>query len=179
MTTLVERRRTGWDVVLGILLLLAGLFVVGNAVTATLLSVLLLGWFAIGAGVATLVGAFVRRGAGIAWSAALGGAALIVLGVIVVRDPLAGAAGLTLLAAALFLAVGLARLAAAIQVPEARVVLIVSGLLSVALGLVVLFNLTIAVPSLLGLLLGVQILIEGATVLVAGRPRPGAAATTT
>jgi membrane protein HdeD len=37
----------------------------------------------------------------------------------------------------------------------------------------VLFNLTIAVPSLLGLLLGVQIVIEGVTLLVAGRLRPG------
>ncbi|WP_207787345.1 HdeD family acid-resistance protein [Actinomycetospora cinnamomea] len=168
----MDRRRTGWDVVLGILLLLAGLFVLGNAVIATFLSVLFLGWLAIGSGVVTLVGAFVRRESGISWSAALGGAVLIVLGVIIVRDPLAGAAGLTLLAGALFLAVGLARLFAAAQVPSARAVLIVSGILSVVLGLIVLFNLRIAVPSLLGLLLGIQILVEGATILVAGRLRP-------
>ncbi|MDD7967993.1 HdeD family acid-resistance protein [Actinomycetospora lemnae] len=174
MATVMERRRTGWDVVLGILLLLAGLFVLGNAVIATFLSVLFLGWIAIGSGVVTVVGAFVRRESGVSWSAALGGAVLIVLGVIMVRDPLAGAAGLTLLAGALFLAVGLTRLFAATQVPAARVVLIVSGILSIALGLIVLFNLTIAVPSLLGLLLGVQVLIEGATILVAGRLRPAA-----
>ncbi|GAA4783110.1 HdeD family acid-resistance protein [Actinomycetospora chlora] len=172
MTTTMERRRTGWDVVLGILLLLAGLFVLGNAVIATYLSVLLLGWFAIGAGVVTLVGAFVRREAGISWSAALGGAVLIVLGVIIVRDPLAGATGLTLLAGALFLVVGLTRLIVASQVPAARTVLIISGFVSIVLGLIVLFNLQIAVLSLLGLLLGVQILVEGITILVAGRLRP-------
>jgi len=172
MATVMERRRTGWDVVLGILLLLAGLFVLGNAVVATFLSVLFLGWLAIGSGVVAVAGAFFRRESGVSWSAALGGAVLIVLGVIMVRDPLAGAAGFTLLAGALFLAVGLTRLFAATQMPSARVVLVVSGILSIALGLIVLFNLSIAVPSLLGLLLGIQVLIEGATILVAGRMRP-------
>jgi uncharacterized membrane protein HdeD (DUF308 family) len=176
MANVVERRRTGWDVVLGVVLVLAGLFVLGNAVVATFLSVLLLGWIAIGSGVVTLVGAFVRRESGVSWSAALGGAVLIVLGVIMVRDPLAGAAGLTLLAGALFLAVGLTRVLAATQVPSARVVLIISGVLSIVLGLVVLFNLSVAVPSLLGLLLGIQVLVEGATILVAGRVRPAARA---
>ncbi len=176
MTTVMERRRTGWDIGLGILLLLAGLFVLGNAVVATIVSVVFLGWIAIGSGVVSLVGAFVRRESGVSWSAALGGAVLIVLGVVIVRDPLMGAAALTLLAGALFLAVGVTRLFAAAQVPEARTLLIVSGLLSVALGLIVLFNLSIAVPSLLGLLLGIQILVEGATLLIAGRMRPSVAA---
>lgn len=172
MTTVMERRRTGWDIGLGILLLLAGLFVLGNAVIATIVSVVFLGWIAIGSGIVSLVGAFVRRESGVSWSAALGGAVLIVLGVVIVRNPLAGAAALTLLAGALFLAVGVTRLFAAAQVPEARTLLIVSGILSIALGLIVLFNLSIAVPSLLGLLLGIQIVVEGATLLIAGRLRP-------
>ena len=176
MTTAMERRRTGWDIGLGILLLLAGLFVLGNAVLATIVSVVFLGWIAIGSGVVSLVGAFVRRASGVSWSAALGGAVLIVLGVVIVRDPLAGAAALTLLAGALFLAVGVTRLFAAAQVPEARTLLIVSGLLSIALGLIVLFNLSVAVPSLLGLLLGIQIVVEGATLLIAGRLRPSVTA---
>jgi membrane protein HdeD len=177
MTTVLERTRTGWDVVLGALLLLAGLFVLGNAVLATMVSVLFLGWIAIGAGVVTLVGAFARRATGVSWSAALGGAVLIVLGVFIVRDPLAGAAGLTLLAGSLFLAVGLTRLFASAQVPQVRAVLMVSGILSVLLGLVVLFNLSAAAPALLGLLLGIQILVEGMTIIVAGRLRPSSAPT--
>ena len=176
MTTVMERRRTGWDVVLGILLLLAGLFVLGNAVLATIVSVLLLGWIAIGSGVVTLVGAFARRHAGVSWSGALGGAVLVALGVFILRDPLVGAVGLTLLAGSLFLAVGLTRLFAAAQVPEARVLLVVSGVLSVVLGLVVLLNLWTAAPALLGLLLGIQILVEAVTLLIAGRLRPAPAA---
>src|SRR5690242_17676853 len=167
MTTALERRRTGWDVVLGILLVLAGLVVLANAVVATFLSVLLLGWFAVGAGVVTLVGAFVRGSSGISWSAAFGGAVLVVLGVFIVRNPLGGAVGLTVLAGSLFLAVGLARLIAASQVPAARGLLIVTGIVSVLLGLVVLFNLWAAAPALLGILLGIQIVIEGVVIAVA------------
>ena len=81
-----------------------------------------------------------------------------------------------MLAGSLFLAVGLARIVTASQAPAARGLLTATGILSVLLGLVVLFNLWTAAPSLLGVLLGVQILIEGVTVAVAGRWRPGPAA---
>src|SRR3712207_8254818 len=46
-------------------------------------------------------------------------------------------------------------------VPEARVVLIVSGLISAVLGLWVLLNLMTATLTLLGTLLAVQTLLEG------------------
>ena len=65
---------------------------------------------------------------------------------------------------------------AATQAPADLALLIVVGCLSVLLGLVVLFNLRLAVPSLLGLLLGIQILLEGVTLLVPGRLRPRGAA---
>ena len=72
MATVMERRRTGWDVALGILLL-GWIVGAGQRGVATILSVLFLGWIAIGSGVVTLVGAFVRRESGVSWSAALGG----------------------------------------------------------------------------------------------------------
>ena len=96
---------------------------------------------------------------------------LIVLGVIIVHDPLAGAAALTLLAGALFLVVGVTRLFAGAQVPQARSLLIVSGILSIILGDRALQpDHRRPVPA--RPLLGVQIVIEGVTLLVAGRLRP-------
>lgn len=44
MTTILERRRTGWDVVLGIILLIGGVYLLSNAVLATAVSVLVLAW---------------------------------------------------------------------------------------------------------------------------------------
>jgi uncharacterized membrane protein HdeD (DUF308 family) len=60
---------------------------------------------------------------------------------------------------------------------EARGLLIVSGIVSVVLGLFVLFNLASATLTLLGVLLGIQTVVEGLTLLVAGRLRPAAPAT--
>jgi uncharacterized membrane protein HdeD (DUF308 family) len=50
--------------------------------------------------------------------------------------------------------------------------LIVSGLASMILGLIVLLNLASATLALLGILLGIQTLLEGLTVMIFGRWRP-------
>lgn len=170
--TVLERRRTGWDVVFGVLLLIGGFVVLGNAVLATAISVLLLGWTALIAGVVLLVSALFRIGSGGFWSAALGGAVLAVLGLFLLRNPGVGALSLTLVAGSMFLATGLVRVFLGFQVAEARWLLVISGLISVGLGLLVLFNLMAATLTLLGVLLGVQTLLEGVTLLVAGRLRP-------
>jgi len=170
--TAFERRRTGWDVVFGVLLVIGGFVVLGNAVLATAISVLLLGWMALISGVVLLVGALFRIGSGGFWSAALGGAVLAVLGLFFLRNPAVGALSLTLVAGSLFLATGLVRIFLGFQVSEARWVLVISGLISLVLGLLVLFNLLTATLTLLGVLLSVQTLVEGLTLLVAGKLRP-------
>jgi membrane protein HdeD len=171
-TTALGRRRTAWDVFIGVLLILAGLAVLANAVIATALSVFLLGWMALIAGLVLLGGALLRIKSGVSWSAALGGVILAVLGLFVLRNPTVGAVSLTLLAGCLFLATGLIRIVAASQYEQARWLLIISGIISLLLGIVVLVNLVTASLVLLGILLGVQMLVEGATVLAVGRLRP-------
>src|SRR4051812_50168662 len=91
----VRRRRTGWDVVMGVLVLIAGLVVLGNVVFATVVSVLFIGWMAIIGGVVALVGAFMRLGKGGFWPIALGGGVVLVLGVVVGRRPGIGGLALT------------------------------------------------------------------------------------
>jgi|1186.fasta_scaffold838029_1 uncharacterized membrane protein HdeD (DUF308 family) len=168
----LERRRTGGDVVIGALLVLAGLFVFGNVVLATRLSVLVLGWTALLSGVAMVVGTLVRRRPGVSWSLALGGVVLAVLGLFILRNPVVGALTLTLMTGALLLTIGLTRVVGAFGVPEARGLLLVSGLISAALGLFVLLNLATATAALLGILLGTQLLLDGITLIAAGRIRP-------
>lgn len=171
-TTRMATQRTAWDVILGILVVIAGLVLLGNTVVATAVSVLFLGWMALVAGVVTIIAAFFNRKSGGLWSALLGGAMLAVLGVFILRNPLVGALTLTLLAGALFLASGLTRVIGALQATESRGLLIVSGVISIALGLWVLFNLGTATLTLLGVLIGVQTLIEGLTLIIVGRLRP-------
>ena len=73
---IVERRRTGVDLVVGILLILGALFLLGNVVLATALSVRVLGWTALVGGAVLLVRALVGARAGTSWPSALGGVVL-------------------------------------------------------------------------------------------------------
>ena len=166
-----QRRRTGWDIALGALLIVAGIVILGDVVLATIISVRLLGWMALIAGILLAAGAFSKMRSGGFWSAAFGGVVLIVLGLFILRNPLMGALTITLLTGALFLSTGLARIAGAGHFGADRWLIVISGLISVGLGLFVLFNIVSASLTLVGVLLGIQTLIEGMTLLVAGRVR--------
>jgi uncharacterized membrane protein HdeD (DUF308 family) len=172
----VERRRSGWDVVFGILLVIAGIVILGDVVIATAVSVKFLGWMALIGGVIELISAFFRIKEGRFWGAFLGGALLGVLGIVILRNTEAVAVTLTLIAGCVFLVGGIVRIAAAKDFPEMRWVLVIGGVISVVLGLIVLFNLATASYGLLGLLLGVQALIEGFILIFSGRLRATAVA---
>ncbi len=163
--------RTPWDVIVGILLIIAGFIVIGNAVIATVVSVWLTGWMTLAAGLVLFVGALFRVRHGGAWSAALGGAALTVIGLFILRNVTVTAVALTLVAGAMFFGSGMVRIAMGTTLKSARWPVIISGLISTALGLYVLFNLAPASAQLLGIILGIQTLLEGITLIAVGRLR--------
>jgi uncharacterized membrane protein HdeD (DUF308 family) len=166
---LVERRRTAWDIVWGVLVVLAGVLILAHVAIATVVSVLFLGWFALIGGVFALVGAAFRFRRGGFWGTAIGGGLLVVLGLMLLRHPGIGALTLTLIAGALFLAAGIVRIMAAVETPVGRGPLLFSGVVSAILGLIVLFNIWTASLTLLGLLLGLDMLFDGISMLLYGR----------
>lgn len=161
--------KTAWDWILGGLLVLAGIVLLGHAVIATAVSVLFTAWLTFTAGVVMVVLSLFRIGKDGFWTGVLGGGLLTAFGLVMIRNPAAAAVTLTLVAGTMFLSVGVARLAVAVQVPELRVPLIIGGGISLVLGLLVLFNLFTFSYTLLGVLLGVQVLAEGIAILVHGR----------
>lgn len=165
-------RRTAWDVILGAVIIVGGIILLGNVVLATAVSVLLLGWIALASGVVLVVGSVFRIKSGGFWSAALGGAILVVLGLFVLRNPLIGAVSLTLMAGSMFFASGLTRVITASQSKQGRWLLVISGLISIGLGLWVLVNISTATLVLLGTLVAIQTLLEGITLILVGRLRP-------
>ena len=167
--SLLERSRTGWDIALGALLALGGLVILGHAVFATVVSVLFLGWTLLLFGIVGLLGSLFKIGKGGFWASALTGGLLTVLGIVFLRNPGAAAVTLTLVAGSLFLVGGVTRLVASATQPEYRVALILSGIVSTALGLMVLFNLFGASFVLLGVLLGVETLMDGIAMMIMGR----------
>jgi uncharacterized membrane protein HdeD (DUF308 family) len=172
----IEWRRTGWDVALGAVVVIAGLCVLAHVAIATEVSVIFLGWFALIGGVATLLGAVFRMRRDGFWTTAVGGGLLTVLGLMLLRNPTAAAVALTLIAGALFLAGGIVRIIAAAESPIGRGVLLLTGTVSAILGLIILSNFWTATLILLGLLLGVQMIVEGFSLVLFGRlhvGRPG------
>lgn len=167
--SMLVRTRTGWDIAIGALLAVAGLVVLGNAAFATTVSVLFLGWMLLIFGVLGLVASLFRIGKGGFWATALSGGLLTVLGIFFLNNTEAAAVTLTLVAGAIFLTGGIVRLVASADRPEFRGVLIFSGIVSAALGLIVLLNLFTASFVLLGVLLGVEMLADGIAMMLIGR----------
>lgn len=172
MTTLVvERRRSFWDVVLGVLLIIAGVVILGHTVIATVISVFFIGWMMLLSGVIAIVAAFGRIGREGFWAEAITGGLLTALGVMILRNPGAAALTLVLVAGSLLLVGGISRLIGAFQDRELMVPLLLSGLISTALGLVVLFNIVEATFTFLGIILGVETIVDGLMLVVMGRVR--------
>ncbi|RBY83857.1 sulfate permease [Geodermatophilus sp. TF02-6] len=167
----LERRRSGWDVVLGILLVIAGVVILAHVVLATVVSVLFLGWLGLVGGVVALIAAVFQIGRGGFWATALSGGVLLVLGLMLLRYPGTAALTLTLIAGSLFLVGGIVRLVMAFDRGAPRAALVLSGVVGIVLGLIVLFNLWAATFTLLGVLLGVQALADGIMLLLFGRLR--------
>jgi uncharacterized membrane protein HdeD (DUF308 family) len=165
----LQRRRTAWDVVLGVILLIGGLVIVGDAAVATKVSIMFIGWLLLILGVLGLVAAIFQIGKRGFWSMALAGGLLTVLGLFFVRNTHAAAVTLTLIAGVTFLASGLMRLMMSGQDPAYRVPLVVGGIISTGLGLVVLFNLFDASYVLVGFLLGIQVVVDGLVMVLVGR----------
>jgi membrane protein HdeD len=163
-----ERRR---DILLGALLIIAGCVILGDVVLATVISVRLLGWMALISGVLLAVGAFWRIRSGGFWWAALGGSGADCARAVHSARSVDGRAEHHAAGRALFLSTGLTRLASSGHFGRDRWLIVISGLVSVGLGLFVLFNMDAASLTLVGVLLGLQTLIEGMTLLVAGRLR--------
>jgi uncharacterized membrane protein HdeD (DUF308 family) len=162
-------RRTGWDVVIGALLAIAGIAILAYAAFWTTVSVLFLGWMLVAVGVLALAASLFRIGKGGFWPAALTGGLLGVLGLFLLTNTEVGAVTLTLLAGTIFLAGGVTQLIVGAQDRTYRVPLLFAGAVSTILGLIVLFNIFDASRVLLGVLLGVEVFVQGIMLMLVGR----------
>lgn len=165
------RKRTGWDVVLGVLLIIGSLSVLSNVVLATVVSVIFLGWGALVSGIVLLIAGLMNLRSTGAWSPVLGGAMLAILGFLILNRPVSAILALTLVTGAMFLATGIVRMVSSVSAPHGKIIFFLSGLISTLLGILILSNIWVATFKLLGTMLGVQILLEGVTLVVAGRLR--------
>ena len=160
------RKSWGWFLVFGILLMILGAACVGKAQTATTFSILALGWVLAISAVVWLVSSFY------AWSWSgffvylLNAIIRGVTGYLLIRHPDAGAEGVTMVLAALFIVGGLFRAAGAsvIQFPRWGWT-VFAGLVSVALGVYLLATWSTSSTFFVGIAIGIDLIFDGAALI--------------
>lgn len=107
------RHKWGWFLALGIILIVLGVMALIVIPAATIATVMILGWLMAFSGVIEAVHAFQLRGWGGMFLHLIAGIAGVLIGLLIVTHPVAGALAWTLLFAAFFTVIGLFRLIAA------------------------------------------------------------------
>lgn len=155
-------RAWGWYVALGIALILVGVYAIMSGTAATIASVIVLGAVVFVAGIAQIVGAFMARGAGHVILLLLVGILDVVVGLMLVEHPGAGALTVTLLLAVLFTFSGIYRFVAALwlQFPQYGWVAL-SALLSVAVGVLLWIEWPFSSSWFIGFAVGVNFVVAG------------------
>jgi uncharacterized membrane protein HdeD (DUF308 family) len=156
------RKQWGWYLALGIVLILVGIYAISSEAVATLASVIVIGAVLFVAGVAQIITAFMARGAGHIILLLLVGVLDIVVGLMVLEHPDAGALTITLLLAALFVFGGIFRFVSALllQFPQYGWVA-VSGIISIILGILLWMQWPYSALWFIGLVVGLSFIFNG------------------
>jgi uncharacterized membrane protein HdeD (DUF308 family) len=158
------RAKWGWIVALGIVYLIAGLIALGSVVMATVASVLVVGVMMIIAGVAEVFNAFQVKSWGKFLLWALLGVLYIIAGFVAFENPLLAAAVLTLVLGATLVASGIMRIVLAFGMKQETpwIWVVLSGVITLLLGLVILAHWPVSSLYILGLFLGIDLIMAGA-----------------
>jgi uncharacterized membrane protein HdeD (DUF308 family) len=166
-----EATATSWwgALLLGVLLVLAGLFVLGDVALATIISAVLFGIVLLIAGAAEIFQAFsAPHWRGFLFRLLIGGL-YAVCGLMLVMDPLGSSVILTLIFGVALVASGVVRLFQAAQYWQwFGGLLLASGLVGILAGLVILSKWPLSGLWVIGLVVGVDLLLHGVWWIVLG-----------
>ena len=152
-----------WMAVFAVISLIGGVLALLNPFAATLAATLMAGWVFAFVGALQIIQSFRVQGwGGFIW-ALLFGALTLVVGITLIFNPLAGMVSLTLLVGVLFLAMGVVKVMYSFSLRPVTGWgwVLVSGIVSIVLGVMILGNFPYAATSVLGILLGVELLSNG------------------
>ena len=158
------RAKWGWIVALGVVYMLAGLVALGSVVMATVASVLVVGVMMIIAGVAEVISAFQIKSWGKFLLWVLLGVLYIVGGFVAFENPLLAAALLTLILGASLVASGIMRIFLAFSMKRESpwIWVLLSGVITLLLGLLILARWPVSSLYILGVFLGIDLVMAGA-----------------
>ena len=158
------RAKSGWIVALGAVYVLAGIVALGSVMLATVASVLIVGVMMIIAGVAEVFSAFQVKSWGKFLLWALLGVLYIVAGFVTFENPLLAAVLLTLILGASLVASGVMRIILGFSMKREMpwIWVVLSGVITLLLGLLILAHWPVSSLYILGLFLGIDLVLAGA-----------------
>jgi uncharacterized membrane protein HdeD (DUF308 family) len=149
-------------IALGALLILAGLFVLGDIVAVTVASAILFGIALAAAGVFEVIHSFAASHWGGFFLRLLIGSLYVIGGAMLIANPVAASELLTLAFAAALIASGAARIFLAFEYWDRfGGLLVASGIVGILAGLVILFKWPLSGLWVLGLVVGIDLLLHG------------------
>ncbi len=155
----------GWIVALGVIYSVAGFIALGSILTATVATVFIVGVMMLIAGVAEVINAFQVKTWGKFLFWVLLGVLYIVAGFVTFENPLLAAALLTLMLACTLIVSGIMRIILGFSMKRGMpwIWVVLSGVVTLLLGLVILNHWPVSSLYILGLLLGIDLVFAGAS----------------
>lgn len=156
------RKNWGWLLVLGMILVALGMIALLDSVLVTAISVIFCGWVLVIAGVIETVQTIRHRRSGHLFLHALNAVLSIVVGIMLLLSPLAGAIALTLLLAAYFTVAGIFRMVTALslRLPGWGWALF-NGIVTLILGILIWMHWPATGLWVIGLFIGIDLLVVG------------------
>ena len=159
------RAKWGWIVALGVVYTIAGFIALGSVAMATVVSVFVVGVMMIVAGVAEVISAFQIKtwGKFLLW--VLLGLLYVVAGFVTFQNPLLAAVLLTLILGASLVASGVMRIILAFSMKRETpwIWVALSGAVTLLLGVLILMRWPVSSLYILGLFLGIDLIVAGAS----------------
>lgn len=150
-------------ILMAVLSIVGGVYALANPVLAGGVATVLIGWVFVITGIIQAVAGFRAEGTGAKiWSILLG-VLTVILGIMLLAEPLKGLVALTTTIAILLIIGGVSKLILSFSLEDRSFfwLVLISGVASLALGLVIFANWPVSAVSALGILLGVQFIADG------------------
>ena len=160
--TAITENRT-WFTIFGILLIVLGVLAIAFPFVTTIATKIFLGWLFLIGGIVQIVHAFSAKGWSEFFLDLLMGVLFVIGGGWLAFFPLTGIITLTIFLAAMFVVQGVIEIAMAFRMRplDGWVWMLLAGLVALAVGILILFDLPSSATWAIGLLVGINLLMTG------------------
>jgi uncharacterized membrane protein HdeD (DUF308 family) len=158
------KKYSTWYLLEGVLLVIAGVVALIYPQVASVALVFVLGWILIVSGVLQGIGLIGAKDVPHFWLQLISAVLALLIGILLLRNPNAGLLVMTVLLIVFFVVEGVSKVVFAMNIRpfDGWLWVLLSGIISILLGAYLWSNMPVSSEWVLGVLLGIQLLVEGA-----------------